>query len=70
MWCSLYNEALVKMLQQLKQELQGSLTYTYFDNFKSLHDIISNPARYGTFEIFIFLLSSHDPRTKQKWWDS
>ncbi|KAG2297143.1 hypothetical protein Bca52824_043812 [Brassica carinata] len=47
-WCSLYNEALVKMLQQLKQELQSSMTYSYFDNFKSLHDIISNPARYGT----------------------
>ncbi|KFK27114.1 hypothetical protein AALP_AA8G336400 [Arabis alpina] len=47
MWCSLYNEALVKMLQQLKQELQSSMTYTYFDNFKSIHDIISNPARYG-----------------------
>ncbi|WZZ21196.1 hypothetical protein YC2023_122583 [Brassica napus] len=46
-WCSLYNEALVKMLQQLKQELQSSITYSYFDNFKSLHDIISNPARYG-----------------------
>ncbi|CAN7031660.1 unnamed protein product [Brassica oleracea var. botrytis] len=45
-WCSLYNEALVKMLQQLKQELQSSITYSYFDNFKSLHDIISNPARY------------------------
>ena len=36
------------MLQQLKQELQSSITYSYFDNFKSLHDIISNPARYGT----------------------
>ncbi|XP_010448960.1 PREDICTED: GDSL esterase/lipase At5g55050-like [Camelina sativa] len=47
MWCSLYNDALVKMLQQLKQELQGSMTYTYFDNFKSLEDIISNPAPYG-----------------------
>ncbi|KAG2310617.1 hypothetical protein Bca4012_025121 [Brassica carinata] len=47
MWCSLYNEALVKMLQQLKQELQSSMTYTYFDNFKSVHDIITNPARYG-----------------------
>ncbi|KAL1206476.1 GDSL esterase/lipase [Cardamine amara subsp. amara] len=47
MWCSLYNEALVKMLQQLKQELQNSMTYTYFDNYKSLHDIISNPAHYG-----------------------
>lgn len=53
-WCSLYNEALVKMLQQLKQELQGSLTYTYFDNYKSLHDIISNPARYGTLKYLYF----------------
>ncbi|KAF8081666.1 hypothetical protein N665_0871s0004 [Sinapis alba] len=47
MWCSLYNEALVKMLQQLKQELQSSMTYTYFDNFKSVHGIITNPAPYG-----------------------
>ncbi|CAH8389178.1 unnamed protein product [Eruca vesicaria subsp. sativa] len=47
MWCSMYNDALVKMLQQLKQELQSSLTYTYFDNFKSVHDIITKPARYG-----------------------
>ncbi|CAN8252872.1 unnamed protein product [Cochlearia groenlandica] len=46
-WCSLYNEALVKMLQQLKEETQNSLTYSYFDNFKSLQDIISNPAQYG-----------------------
>ena len=38
------------MLQQLKQELQSSMTYSYFDNFKSLHDIISNPARYGTWK--------------------
>ncbi|CAH8381889.1 unnamed protein product [Eruca vesicaria subsp. sativa] len=45
--CSLYNEALVKMLQQLKQELQNSMTYSYFDNFKSVQDINSNPARYG-----------------------
>ncbi|XP_056856152.1 GDSL esterase/lipase At5g55050-like [Raphanus sativus] len=50
-WCSLYNEALVKMLQQLKQELQSSMTYSYFDNFKSLHDIISNPARYGLTDV-------------------
>ncbi|WZZ31860.1 hypothetical protein YC2023_015261 [Brassica napus] len=46
MWCSLYNEALVKMLQQFKQELKSSMAYTYFDNFKSVHDIITNPARY------------------------
>ncbi|CAH2069912.1 unnamed protein product [Thlaspi arvense] len=46
-WCSFYNEALVKMLQQLKQELQSSMTYSYFDNYKSLQDIISDPARYG-----------------------
>ncbi|KAL0886792.1 hypothetical protein Bca101_010775 [Brassica carinata] len=47
--CSLYNEALVKMLQQLKQELRNSMSYSYFDNFKSLQDINSNPARYGTY---------------------
>uniref|UniRef100_A0A1J3J9I0 GDSL esterase/lipase n=1 Tax=Noccaea caerulescens TaxID=107243 RepID=A0A1J3J9I0_NOCCA len=47
MFASLYNEALTKMLQQLKQELGNTMSYTYFDNFKALHDIISNPARYG-----------------------
>nr|VDC87931.1 unnamed protein product [Brassica oleracea] len=46
-WGSLYNEALVKMLQQLKEELGSSMTYSYFDNFNSLHDIVTNPARYG-----------------------
>uniref|UniRef100_A0A0D3EB79 Uncharacterized protein n=2 Tax=Brassica oleracea var. oleracea TaxID=109376 RepID=A0A0D3EB79_BRAOL len=49
--CSLYNEALVKMLQQLKQELQNSMSYSYFDNFKSLQDINSNPARFGFTEV-------------------
>ncbi|CAN8306589.1 unnamed protein product [Cochlearia groenlandica] len=43
----MYNEALVKMLQELKEELQGLMAYSYFDNFKSVHDIITNPARYG-----------------------
>ncbi|CAA7025842.1 unnamed protein product [Microthlaspi erraticum] len=47
MLASLYNEALVKMLQQLKEELRSSMTYSYFDMFKSIHDIISNPGRYG-----------------------
>ncbi|CAH2069909.1 unnamed protein product [Thlaspi arvense] len=47
MFASLYNEALVKMLQELKQELQSSMTYSYFDLFKSINDIHSNPARYG-----------------------
>ncbi|CAH2069910.1 unnamed protein product [Thlaspi arvense] len=47
MFASLYNEALVKMLQELKQELQSSMTYSYFDLFKSINDINSNPARYG-----------------------
>ncbi|CAH8363474.1 unnamed protein product [Eruca vesicaria subsp. sativa] len=46
-WASLYNEALVKMLQQLKEELGSSMTYSYFDNFKSVHDIVSNSTRYG-----------------------
>ncbi|KAG2297142.1 hypothetical protein Bca52824_043811 [Brassica carinata] len=46
-WGSLYNEALVKMLQQLKEELGSSMTYSYFDNFNSLHDIVTNPARYA-----------------------
>ncbi|ESQ42952.1 hypothetical protein EUTSA_v10015846mg [Eutrema salsugineum] len=50
-WCALYNEALVKMLQELKQELQSSMTYSYFDNFKSVHNIITNPARYGFEEV-------------------
>ncbi|CAN7066887.1 unnamed protein product [Brassica rapa subsp. trilocularis] len=49
--CSLYNEALVKMLQQLKQELQNSMRYSYFDNFKSLQDINSNPIRFGFTEV-------------------
>ncbi|CAF1895251.1 unnamed protein product [Brassica oleracea] len=47
MVASLYNEALIKMLQQLKEELLSSMIYTYFDIFKSMQDINSNPARYG-----------------------
>ncbi|CAH8389179.1 unnamed protein product [Eruca vesicaria subsp. sativa] len=47
MFASLYNEALIKMLQQLKEELQSSMTYSYFDIFNSTQDISSNPARYG-----------------------
>ncbi|CAN6850272.1 unnamed protein product [Brassica oleracea] len=47
MFASLYNEALIKMLQQLKEELLSSMIYTYFDIFKSMQDINSNPARYG-----------------------
>ncbi|WZY81284.1 hypothetical protein YC2023_027668 [Brassica napus] len=50
-WGSLYNKALVKMLQQLKEELGSSMTYSYFDKFNSLHDIVTNPARYGTSRI-------------------
>ena len=53
-WGSLYNEALVKMLQQLKEELGSLMTYSYFDNFNSLHDIVTNPARYGTSRICIY----------------
>ncbi|VVB16053.1 unnamed protein product [Arabis nemorensis] len=47
MFASVYNEALLKTLQQLKEELQGSMTYSYFDLFNSIRDINSNPARYG-----------------------
>ncbi|KAJ0261646.1 hypothetical protein HA466_0047230 [Hirschfeldia incana] len=47
MLASLYNKALIKMLQQLKEELKSSMAYTYFDMFKSVHDIISKPAHYG-----------------------
>uniref|UniRef100_A0A0D3AM15 SGNH hydrolase-type esterase domain-containing protein n=1 Tax=Brassica oleracea var. oleracea TaxID=109376 RepID=A0A0D3AM15_BRAOL len=47
MFASLYNEALIKMLQQLKEELLSSMIYTYFDIFKSMQDINSNPAHYG-----------------------
>ncbi|KAF8116897.1 hypothetical protein N665_0014s0157 [Sinapis alba] len=47
MLASLYNEALIKMLQQLKEELKSSVAYSYFDMFNSVHDIISNPAHYG-----------------------
>ncbi|KAJ4867977.1 GDSL esterase/lipase [Raphanus sativus] len=54
MLASLYNEALIKMLQQLKEELKSSMAYSYFDIFKSLHDIISNPAHYGTLRIKLF----------------
>lgn len=53
MFASLYNEALIKMLQQLKEELLSSMIYTYFDIFKSMQDINSNPAHYGTLRIRI-----------------
>lgn len=39
------------MLQQLKEEMKSSMAYSYFDMFKSVHDIISNPAHYGTLRI-------------------
>ncbi|KAF3546086.1 hypothetical protein DY000_02001328 [Brassica cretica] len=47
MLASLYNKALIKMLQQLKEELKSSMAYSYFDMFNSVHDIVSNPAHYG-----------------------
>ncbi|XP_010540156.1 PREDICTED: GDSL esterase/lipase At5g55050-like [Tarenaya hassleriana] len=46
-WCSIYNEALKSMLQELKQELRGSISYSYFDNFMAMQDIISDPSAYG-----------------------
>ncbi|KAG5409237.1 hypothetical protein IGI04_005556 [Brassica rapa subsp. trilocularis] len=84
MWCSLYNEALLKMLQQFKQELKSSMAYTYFDNFKSVHDIITNPARYGFADVTSACCGSGDlnadspcfpvsnlcsDRTKYLFWD-
>ncbi|CAN6976411.1 unnamed protein product [Brassica oleracea var. botrytis] len=47
MLASLYNKALIKMLQQLKEELKSSMAYSYFDMFNSVHDIVSNPTHYG-----------------------
>ncbi|CAA7025843.1 unnamed protein product [Microthlaspi erraticum] len=47
MLASLFNKALVKMLQQLKEETKNSMAYTYFDSYKAVHDILSNPAPYG-----------------------
>ncbi|CAA7025845.1 unnamed protein product [Microthlaspi erraticum] len=47
MMASLYNEALTKMLQQLKQEIGNTMSYTYFDLFKAIQDIINNPTSYG-----------------------
>ncbi|WZZ39206.1 hypothetical protein YC2023_035465 [Brassica napus] len=47
MLASLYNKALIKMLQQLKEELKSSMAYSYFDMFNSVHDIVSNPTHYA-----------------------
>lgn len=54
MLASLYNKALIKMLQQLKEELKSSMAYSYFDMFNSVHDIVSNPTHYGTLRIKLF----------------
>ncbi|KAK2639736.1 hypothetical protein Ddye_027531 [Dipteronia dyeriana] len=45
-----YNDGLKSMLQELQSELNG-LSYSYFDNYSVLHNIIKNPAAYGFTEV-------------------
>ncbi|KAK1584035.1 hypothetical protein Q3G72_029276 [Acer saccharum] len=41
-----YNDGLKSMLQELQSELNG-LSYSYFDNYSAVYNIIKNPAAYG-----------------------
>ena len=51
-----YNDGLKSMLQELQSELNG-LSYSYFDNYSVLHNIIKNPAAYGK-HLFIYSILS------------
>ncbi|EEF32464.1 zinc finger protein, putative [Ricinus communis] len=46
----LYNQKLKSMLQELNSELQG-VSYSYFDTYTSLGNIIQSPATYGFVEV-------------------
>ncbi|TXG67553.1 hypothetical protein EZV62_008828 [Acer yangbiense] len=45
-----YNDGLKSMLQELQSELNG-LSYSYFDNYSVLYNLIKNPAAYGFTEV-------------------
>ncbi|CAN1339810.1 GDSL esterase/lipase At5g55050 [Linum perenne] len=48
---TLYNEQLKSMLQSLKSELGNGFSYSYFDTFSVLHNMILNPSPYGFVEV-------------------
>ncbi|KAK3199715.1 hypothetical protein Dsin_023130 [Dipteronia sinensis] len=49
-WCVNYNERLKTMLQELKSELQD-LSYSYFEAYNFMQNIVQKPATYGLTEI-------------------
>ncbi|OMP04370.1 Lipase, GDSL [Corchorus olitorius] len=49
-WSVKYNDGLKAMLNGLKSELHG-LSYSYFDTYSVMHNIIQNPSAYGFNEI-------------------
>jgi phospholipase/lecithinase/hemolysin len=42
-----YNKGLNSILQELKSNL-NAISYSYFDTYALMHNIIQNPATYGT----------------------
>ncbi|CAN0901011.1 GDSL esterase/lipase At5g55050 [Linum grandiflorum] len=46
----LYNQQLNSMLQSLKSELGNGFSYSYFDTFSTLQNIILNPSQFGFVE--------------------
>ncbi|KAJ0046139.1 hypothetical protein Pint_04104 [Pistacia integerrima] len=49
-WAAMYNEALKSMLPALQGELKG-ISYSYFDTYNVMLNIINSPASYGIKEV-------------------
>lgn len=55
-----YNNGLKTMLQELKSELNG-LSYSYFDTYSMLQNIVQKPATYGIYSITCYVPLINNP---------
>ncbi|KAF3788360.1 GDSL esterase/lipase [Nymphaea thermarum] len=49
-WCARYNEAVVRLLQNLKSELKD-FNYSFFNTYLLVHDFIERPSSHGFLEV-------------------